>query len=65
MFRLCFISGPDGGRMMDWVLNVDSLVSFMSFHLTRYGLFLCTFVIWFLDFPLLAPWLGWEPNFVV
>lgn len=55
MFRRCFISRPDGDRRMDRVLNVEYLVCFMSFNLTRDGLFLCTFVIWFLDYPLPLP----------
>lgn len=62
MFRSCFISGPDEDRMMGWVFNVEYLVCFMSFSLTRYRLFLLTFAVSFLDSPLLAHWLGW--NFV-
>lgn len=37
--------------MMDWVLNMEYLVCFLSFSLTRYELFLFAFVLSFLDFP--------------
>lgn len=51
MFRRCFFARPDGDRRMDWVLSVEYLLCFMSFNLTRDGLFLCTVAIWFLDSP--------------
>lgn len=60
MLRSCFISGPNGDRMMSHIFITDYLVHFMSFDRPRSGLCFFTFVIWFGGFFLAWPMVGFE-----